>query len=204
MGLQDCADRLIGNWQLRGISGGEKKRLSISMEILTHSSLLSLDEPTSGLDSAVSFFVVQTLSNLTEDGGKTIITSIHQPSSQVFALFDNLFLLSAKNNVPNYVVHRSDLRPKFMLSRQFFAQAGHPCPSKRNPPNHFLHCINSDFDKVAATLMGSYGKHEIQGLSDPLMNVNTTKIKETLIEKYRCLEYAMRIKAKIREISSIV
>lgn len=98
MGLQDCADRLIGNWHLRGISGGEKKRLSIALEILTRPRLLFLDEPTSGLDSASAFFVVQTLRNVARDG-RTVISSIHQPSSEVFALFDDLFLLSGGETV---------------------------------------------------------------------------------------------------------
>ena len=93
MGLQDCADGLVGNWHLRGLSGGEKKRLSIALEILTRPRLLFLDEPTSGLDSASAFFVIQTLRNIARDG-RTVISSIHQPSSEVFALFDDLFLLS--------------------------------------------------------------------------------------------------------------
>jgi ABC-type multidrug transport system ATPase subunit len=95
MGLQECADRNVGNWHLRGISGGEKKRLSIALEILTHPRLLFLDEPTSGLDSAAAFSVVQTLRQLAVDGGRTIISSVHQPSSEVFALFDDLCLLSS-------------------------------------------------------------------------------------------------------------
>lgn len=98
MGLQDCADRVIGNWHLRGISGGEKKRLSIALEILTRPHLLFLDEPTSGLDSASAFFVVQTLRNIARDG-RTVISSIHQPSSEVFALFDDLYLLSSGETV---------------------------------------------------------------------------------------------------------
>uniref|UniRef100_A0A2N9GNN0 ABC transporter domain-containing protein n=1 Tax=Fagus sylvatica TaxID=28930 RepID=A0A2N9GNN0_FAGSY len=98
MGLQECADRLIGNWHLRGISGGEKKRLSIALEILTRPCLLFLDEPTSGLDSASAFFVVQTLRNIAHDG-RTVIACIHQPSSEVFALFDDLFLLSGGQTV---------------------------------------------------------------------------------------------------------
>ena len=95
MGLRECADRHIGTWHLRGISGGEKKRLSIALEILTRPRLLFLDEPTSGLDSAAAFSVVQTLRHLAVDGGRTIISSVHQPSSEVFALFDDLCLLSS-------------------------------------------------------------------------------------------------------------
>lgn len=98
MGLQDCADRQIGNWQLRGISGGEKKRLSIALEILIRPRLLFLDEPTSGLDSASAFFVIQSIKNIARDG-RTVISSVHQPSSEVFTLFDDLFLLSGGETV---------------------------------------------------------------------------------------------------------
>lgn len=98
MGLQECADGIVGNWHLRGISGGEKKRLGIAMEILTRPSLLFLDEPTSGLDSASAFFVIQALRSIAHDG-RTVISSIHQPSSEVFALFDDLFLLSGGQTV---------------------------------------------------------------------------------------------------------
>lgn len=98
MGLQDCTNRLVGNWHLRGISGGEKKRVSIALEILTRPSLLFLDEPTTGLDSASAFFVIQTLKNIACDG-RTVISSIHQPSSEVFAMFDDLFLLSGGETV---------------------------------------------------------------------------------------------------------
>lgn len=98
IGLQECSHRLIGNWHLRGISGGEKKRLSIALEILTKPRLLFLDEPTSGLDSAAAFFVVQTLRYIARDG-RTVISSIHQPSSEVFALFDDLVLLSGGQTV---------------------------------------------------------------------------------------------------------
>ncbi|KAL9261680.1 ABC transporter G family member 15-like protein [Drosera capensis] len=194
MGLQECANTLIGNWHLRGISGGEKKRLSIAIEILTRPSLLCLDEPTSGLDSAAAFFVAQLLRNLAKDGNRTIITSIHQPSSEVFSLFDDLYLLSNGETV-YFGEAKSAL--------EFFAQAGFPCPSKRNPSDHFLRCINSDFDKVTATLMGSFGKYEMAKISDPLMVMETGQIKATLIEKYRWSEYAVRVRAKIQELSSI-
>ncbi|KAL9675602.1 hypothetical protein QQ045_003804 [Rhodiola kirilowii] len=145
MGLQKCAYQMIGNWHLRGISGGEKKRLSIALETLTRPSLLFLDEPTSGLDSASAFFVVQTLRRISRQG-KTVISSIHQPSSEVFALFDDLFLLSSGETV--YFGEASS-------AIEFFEEAGFPCPSRRNPSDHFLRCINSDFDDVVETLIGS-------------------------------------------------
>lgn len=99
MGLQDCAHNLIGNWHSRGISGGEKKRLSIALEILTRPTLLFLDEPTSGLDSASAFFVFQALRRMAQEARLTIVSSIHQPSSEVFELFHDLFLLSGGETV---------------------------------------------------------------------------------------------------------
>ncbi|WCJ36871.1 ABC-2 type transporter family protein [Euphorbia peplus] len=188
MGLQDCADTLIGNWHLRGISGGEKKRLSIALEILIRPNLLFLDEPTTGLDSASAFFVVQILKNVAEDG-TTVVCSVHQPSSEVFELFDYLFLLSAGETV---------YFGEAKVALQFFAEAGFPCPSRRNPSDHFLRCVNSDFDLVTETLMGA--QREIQIISDSLGNLPTAEIKATLIRKYKFSNYAAMTKAKIKEI----
>ncbi|XP_020540699.1 ABC transporter G family member 12 isoform X2 [Jatropha curcas] len=190
LGLQECADRLIGNWHLRGISGGEKKRLSIALEILIRPNLLFLDEPTSGLDSASAFFVVQTLRNIARDG-RTVISSIHQPSGEVFALFDDLFLLSGGD-----AIYFGEAK----LAVEFFAEAGFPCPSRRNPSDHFLRCINSDFDHVTATLIGSQRFQEIRISSDSLAHLPTAEIKTVLIKKYRSSSYGARSKARIKEI----
>ncbi|KAL9404977.1 hypothetical protein Peur_001949 [Populus x canadensis] len=191
MGLQECSDRLIGNWHLRGISGGEKKRLSIALETLIRPQLLFLDEPTSGLDSAAAFFVIQTLRNIAHDG-RTVISSVHQPSSEVFTLFDDLFLLSAGE-----AVYFGEAK----MAVEFFAEAGFPCPSRRNPSDHFLRCINSDFDLVTATLMGSH--REIQNLSDPLANLPTAAIKASLVKKYISSDHAVKARARIQEILAI-
>ncbi|KAI3791928.1 hypothetical protein L2E82_05794 [Cichorium intybus] len=193
MGLEDCADRLIGNWHLRGISGGEKKRLSIALEILVRPRLLFLDEPTSGLDSASAFFVVQALKSVARDG-RTVISSIHQPSSEVFALFDDLFLLSGGETV--YFGEAKE-------AIEFFAESGFPCPIKRNPSDHFLRCINSDFDVVTATLKGSLRVHEGRDESDPFMNMGTAQIKATLVEKYRWSKQAVKARAKMKHLSAI-
>ena len=83
----------VGNWFLKGISGGEKRRLSIGCELLTSPTLFFLDEPTSGLDAASAYYVMKGIRSLAE-GGRTVISIIHQPSSEVFELFEKLCLLS--------------------------------------------------------------------------------------------------------------
>lgn len=97
MGLQDAIHTRIGGCGSKGISGGQKRRVSICIEILTRPSLLFLDEPTSGLDSAASYYVMSRIAILNKKDGiqRTIIASIHQPSSEVFQLFHNLCLLSS-------------------------------------------------------------------------------------------------------------
>ncbi|XP_077241693.1 ABC transporter G family member 15-like [Tasmannia lanceolata] len=196
MGLQDCKDRTVGNWHLRGISGGEKKRLSIALELLTKPRLLFLDEPTSGLDSASAFFVIQTLRTIAHDG-RTIISSIHQPSSEVFALFDDLFLLSG-----GQTVYFGEAK----LATQFFAEVGFPCPSRKNPSDHFLRCVNSDFDRVTATMNRSQRIRACwvsEASSDPLLKMETSEIKAMLVEKYKSSEYAARARRRIQELSLI-
>jgi len=94
MGLQDSMDKIIGGRTIRGISGGQKRRVSICMEILTRPKLLFLDEPTSGLDSAASYHVMSYIAKLAQQEGTTVVASIHQPSSEVFELFNKLCLLS--------------------------------------------------------------------------------------------------------------
>lgn len=192
MGLQDCADTVIGNWHLRGVSGGEKRRVSIALEILMRPRLLFLDEPTSGLDSASAFFVTQTLRGLSRDG-RTVIASIHQPSSEVFELFDSLYLLSGGRTV--YFGQASE-------ACQFFAQAGFPCPSLRNPSDHFLRCVNSDFDKVKATLKGSV-KLRFERSDDPLERTTTAEAMRRLIEFYSRSQYSYAARQKVDEISRI-
>lgn len=138
MGLQNCANTRVGGWYIRGLSGGEKRRLSIAIETLKQPSLLFLDEPTSGLDSAAAFHVVKRLCTLAKSG-RTLLISIHQPSSEVFELFHHLCLLSAGQTV--YFGERVN-------AQQFFEDAEFPCPSFRNPADHFLWIINSAFEET--------------------------------------------------------
>ncbi|MCO5612117.1 hypothetical protein L7F22_066379 [Adiantum nelumboides] len=190
MGLQDCADTPVGNWHLRGLSGGEKRRVSIALEILMRPRLLFLDEPTSGLDSAAAFFVTQTLRSLSRDG-RTVLFSIHQPSSEVFALFDNLFLLSGGKTIYFGEAARA---------HEFFAQAGFACPPRRNPSDHFLRCVNSDFDRVRQSLKGSF-RHRESAIVDPLEKFTTTQAIDILTSAYNTSEHSMIAQARVYEIS---
>lgn len=81
LGLEKCQDTLIGNVLRKTISGGERKRTSIGVELITDPSVILLDEPTSGLDSFMAKTICKLLQGLAHEKGKTIISTIHQPSS---------------------------------------------------------------------------------------------------------------------------
>ncbi|CAN1256250.1 ABC transporter G family member 15 [Linum perenne] len=190
MGLEECADTTIGNWHLRGISGGERRRLSIGVEILAQPQVLCLDEPTTGLDSAASFFVVQALRNIARDG-KVVICSIHQATNEVFRLFDDLLLISSGETVYFGETH---------LAVKFFADCGFPCPIRRNPPDHFLRCITPEFDQVFAALKQTQRMNYALSTTDGLMNITTAETRATLVKKYKSSSFPQIARKTIREL----
>ncbi|OQR84584.1 ATP-binding Cassette (ABC) Superfamily [Achlya hypogyna] len=131
LGLTKCQDTQIGGLRLRGISGGERKRLSFATEILTNPSLLFVDEPTSGLDSFMAESVVNQLQALARKG-RTVVATIHQPSSELFVLFDKLYLLSDGQPVYN---------GKASEAVEYFSAQGLQCPTYSNPTDYFMRQI---------------------------------------------------------------
>ncbi|GAB1608807.1 protein white-like [Argonauta hians] len=128
LSLTKCAETLIGDERIRGISGGEKKRVSFASEILTDPPLIFLDEPTSGLDSYLAKNLIQSLRNMASRG-RTIITTIHQPSSEIFTMFDNLLLM-----VDGKTVYMGPTKDAMV----HFKQCGLECPNNYNPADFYL------------------------------------------------------------------
>lgn len=129
LSLTKCQNTIIGvTGRMKGLSGGERKRLSFASEALTDPALLFCDEPTSGLDSFMAHNVVQVLKRLTSKD-KTIILTIHQPSSEIFGMFDKLLLMAegrvAFLGAPNE-------------ASTFFTSLNAPCPANYNPADFYI------------------------------------------------------------------
>lgn len=128
-------DVYVGDTRRKGISGGERKRLCIAMELLPDPKLLFLDEPTSGLDSHNAMAVITILKKLADRNACTIVSTIHQPSSQVFGLFDSLLLMSRGR-----IIYQG--AAPLVLS--YFETIGFPCPENTNPADHIIFVAASD------------------------------------------------------------
>ncbi|CAI9091516.1 OLC1v1026572C1 [Oldenlandia corymbosa var. corymbosa] len=129
--LSDCAQTIIGDEGHRGVSGGQRKRVSIGIEIIHDPIILFLDEPITGLDSTSAYAVVKVLQRIAETGS-IVIMSVHQPSFRILNLMDQLLILSKGQIV--YGGSPSDL-PLFMEN------LGHPVPRDENPAEAILDLI---------------------------------------------------------------
>lgn len=129
LGILGIKDSYIGHPGARGISGGEKRRVSIACELVTSPSILMLDEPTSGLDGYNALSVVESLSSLAKNYKRTVIFTIHQPRSNIISLFDQLLLLAAGRTVYS---------GPFYKVVDYFASLGHLCPRGFNVADYLI------------------------------------------------------------------
>ncbi|XP_058204605.1 ABC transporter G family member 28-like isoform X2 [Rhododendron vialii] len=129
LGLQAVRDSLVGTVEKRGISGGQRKRVNVGLELVMEPSLLILDEPTSGLDSSSSQLLLRALQREALVG-VNICMVVHQPSYTLFKMFDDLILL-AKGGLTVY--HGPVKRVE-----EYFAGLGINVPERVNPPDHFI------------------------------------------------------------------
>ncbi|CAF3674584.1 unnamed protein product [Adineta steineri] len=154
--------RKCANTPIMLVSGGEKKRVNIGTELLTNPSVIFLDEPTSGLDSTSAVALVEVLRELAM-AGKTVITSIHQPSSQIFQSFDQLILLADGKTI---------FMGKPSNALAYFGTMGHQSPAQYNPADYVMDLVNQDM-KIREELKEAYLQNRmIEGQPRP-SNIGT-------------------------------
>lgn len=156
LGLERCLGTRLGGDFVKGISGGERKRTSIGHEILVNPSLLLLDEPTSGLDSTSATKLLQILQGLVK-AGRTVIITIHQPSSRMFHMFDKVLLIS--EGYPIYYGKGRD-------SLQYFSTLSFTPEIAMNTAEFLLDLATGQVNdiKVPDELLASQGSQEFQKL----------------------------------------
>ncbi|OCK81639.1 putative ABC transporter [Lepidopterella palustris CBS 459.81] len=135
-GLQGQSGSLIGTPIRKGLSGGQKRRVSVAAQLITSPKILFLDEPTSGLDSAASYEVVSFVRNIAKKHNLLVIASIHQPSTTTFELFDKLLLLSRGRTAYNGPVAGV---------QEYFDSMGYKMPMYMNPAEFVIELVNTDF-----------------------------------------------------------
>mmetsp|Transcript_23207 Transcript_23207/g.30989 ORF Transcript_23207/g.30989 Transcript_23207/m.30989 type:complete len:376 (-) Transcript_23207:1065-2192(-) len=138
LGLEQCKDTQVGSILKKLISGGERKRTAIGVELITDPKCVLLDEPTSGLDSFTAVKIVKCLQTLARRRNKTIVSTIHQPSSEAYAYCDRLILLA-----DGHIVYQGDAQK---VSSYF--DMANKCKSKnRNPCDYFMREMSINYPK---------------------------------------------------------
>ncbi len=131
LGLLNVANTQIGGGKKKTLSGGERKRTSIGVELITDPSMLLLDEPTSGLDSNMALTLVRIMRTQARKG-KTVIATIHQPSSDAYMSFDRLILMA-----DGYIIYQGEAKQ----SAAYFASIGFKQPTFANPADYYMRIL---------------------------------------------------------------
>jgi len=168
LGIRPARDTVIGDDKHKGVSGGERKRTNIGVEIMGDPSLIFLDEPTSGLDAFQALNVMKMLGRLSKERGRTLVVSIHQPRSSIYALFDRLLLFASGTVMYNGLA---------ASAVEHFAAVGHACPVHFNPADFFIDLISVDTqaddkgeaDKLRIKALAEEGEKSRRGGSDRKM-----------------------------------
>ncbi|GLI80382.1 hypothetical protein PoHVEF18_008736 [Penicillium ochrochloron] len=173
-GIQNQAGTLVGTPIRKGISGGQKRRVSVASQLITCPKILFLDEPTSGLDSKASYEVMSYAKELARANNIIIIASIHQPSTTTFKLFDKLLLLSGGKTCYFGTINNVD---------SYFGQIGHPVPAHTNPAEFLLDIVSSDFGGASGQAPERVQQIQyawsVSGESTAVMNQVTERTRES-------------------------
>lgn len=137
LGLTHCADTIVGGPLIKGISGGERKRTSVGVELVVRPAMVFLDEPTSGLDSYSAVQLCQVLKKVA-NAGSSVLFTIHQPASEIFRSFDRLILLNKGR-----VMYQGSVEGV----PRYFEERGQPVPPNYNPGDWIMNVAQSTEEK---------------------------------------------------------
>uniref|UniRef100_A0A8C9UJ66 ABC transporter domain-containing protein n=1 Tax=Spermophilus dauricus TaxID=99837 RepID=A0A8C9UJ66_SPEDA len=185
LGLSKVADVKVGT---QFISGGERKRTSIAMELIMDPPILFLDEPTAGLDLSTASAVLLLLKSISEQG-RTIIFTIHQPRYSIFKLFDSLTLLASGKLMYHGPAQKA---------LEYFQSAGYQCEPYSNPAYFFLDVINRD----SSAIVLNRKEEDCDANGAEQFSKREKPVVDTLAEFYANSSFYRKTKARLQELSN--
>ncbi|XP_065125114.1 broad substrate specificity ATP-binding cassette transporter ABCG2 [Paramisgurnus dabryanus] len=185
LGLSKVADSRVGTQLIRGVSGGERKRTNIGMELIIDPPVLFLDEPTTGLDASTANSVLKLLKRM-GNNGRTIILSIHQPRYSIYRLFDSLTLLAGGRLLYHGPAQNA---------LNYFSDIGYTCEAHNNPADFFLDVINGDSTAVTLNKLNDGEELDQDQLTSSLKG-----IQEHLVEEYKKSSNYKETQAEVQRI----
>ena len=167
--LTKCQDTQVGGAMVRGVSGGEKKRVSIGVELVSSPSVLFMDEPTTGLDSNTAFEIMKLMRDIKNSDDMTVVAVMHAPSNEIMALFDSLIILC-----DGLIIFHGP--PEFLGDR--LGEIELTVPRFSNPVEHFLQGVDKDGIKIELETQQMQSMENSQEYFESIKNLDKKKLQE--------------------------